>query len=422
MKRLLIALVAVLLLMLSLLVACSSGDGENPSSVPESTTVTESVPDVVVTIGNITDITGLASNAMSPINKGLDDIVRHYNDQNLIPGVTLKVIHYDGQYDPAKDIPGYHWLKEQGVDFLFTTVGSAVGTLKPLLEKDGMVMFTVSPSKKDVDPGGPIFAPGSPFHEDLAYSLLYYLPEIDPYFPQDRPAKIGGAMWAEAAGISTLAGAEVYATTHPEQYEWVGTHLPYMTFIWGPEVEALKDCDYVIPPALLNQFVKEYRDAEYTAKLVGTHSHDAFIGLLAKANLWDQADGTIFLRASELWDQDTLTVNLMKELLQKYRTPSEAEEIRRSGSGYLTGYNFHIMLELIADAVELAGPEGFGAEAIYEAAESFTLEIDGIEREAFSDTRRISINYLVPYELRAAEKDEFRVGTEWYPLIHMPDD
>jgi len=406
------------MLMLSVFIACSSGSDENPSSATNS----ESVPNVVITIGNITDITGPASNAMSPINKGFDDIVRHYNDQNLIPGATLKVIHYDGQYDPAKDISGYHWLKEQGADFLFTTVGAAVESLKPLLEKDGMIMFTVSPSKEGVEPGGPIFVPGSPFHEDLAYSLLYYLPEIDPDFPQDRPAKIGGAMWVEAMGISTLAGAEAYATTHPEQYQWMGTHLPYMTFTWGPEVEALKDCDYVIPPALLNQFVKEYREAGNTAKFVGTHSNDAMIGMLNHANLWNEADGMLLLRASELWDQDTLTVNLMKELLQKYRTPSEADEIRMSGSGYLTGYNFYIMLELIADAVELAGPEGFGAEAIYEAAETFSLEIDGIEREAFSDTRRISINYLVPYELRAAEKDEFRVGTEWYPLVHMPDD
>ena len=284
-------------------------------------------------------------------------------------------------------------------------------------------MFTVSPSKEGVEPGGPIFVPGSPFHEDLAYSLLHYLQEIDPDFPQDRPAKVGGAMWAESMAISTLTGAETYAKSHPDKYQWMGGYLPPITtFTWGPEVAALKDCDYIVPPVFLNNFIREYRNADYTARFIGTHSHDAFIGLLAKANLWDQADGTIFLRASELWDQDTLTVNLMKELLQEYRTPSEAEEIRGSGSGYLSGYNFYIMLELIADAVELAGPEGFGTEAIYEAAESFTLEIDGIEREIFSDTRRLSINYLVPYELKAAEKDEFRIGTEWYPLIHMPED
>jgi len=399
---------AVLILALPLLVAC--GSAENETSAKKR----------VITIGNITDITGPASNAMSPINKGLDDIVRYYNDQNLIPGVTLKVIHYDGQYDPAKDIPGYHWLKEQGADFFFTTVASAVGSLKSLLEEDGMVMFTVSPSKEGVEPGGSIFVPGSPFHEDLAYSLLYYLPEIDPDFPQDRPAKIGGAMWAESMGISTLAGAEAYATTHPEQYEWVGTHLPYMTFIWGPEVEALKDCDYVIPPVLLNQFVKEYRDAGATAKFVGTHSHDAMIGMLDKANLWNEADGMIFLRASVLWDQDDKIVNLMKELLQKYRTPTEAKEIRESGSGYLTGYNFYIMLELVREAAKLVGPENFSSQAIYETAKNFSLVIDGIARETFSDPRRVSTNYLVPYELRAADKGEFRIGSEWYPLLHMP--
>ncbi len=80
------------------------------------------------------------------------------------------------------------------------------------------------------------------------------------------------------------------------------------------------------------------------------------------------------------------------------------------------------MLELIADAVEIAGPENFNSQAIYKAAEDFSLTIDGIERETFSETRRLSINYLVMYELRASEKGEFRVGSEWYPLARVPEE
>jgi len=414
-----IGVIFLALAILPLTISCGGGDGGSSTIVPEPTQ--ESPEAVVITIGNLTDLTGPASVAMTTINMGLEDLVRYYNEQKLIPGVRLEVLHYDGQYDPSKDIPGYERLKEKGADIIFTPVASAVIALKPRLEADRMVLFTVAPSKGAVEPGGYVFAVGSPFSEDLGYTLLKWVAENAPDFPKDRPARIGGAFWKDAYGHTLLTGAEAYVKDHPDQYVWDGSHLTGITFTWSTEVEALKDCDYVIPPVPMNTFVKEFRDAGGKARFIGTHAHDAFMGLIDDGNLWDEINGTLFLRASELWNDEGTTVKLMKQLLHQNH-PDDAEAIIREGCGYLTGYNFYVMLELMRKAVEVGGPQSFGSEAIFEAAESFSLTIDGVERETFTETRRISINYLLMYELRAAEEDEFRVPPLWYPIVPAPDE
>ncbi len=406
--------VMVLVLLLITAVACSGSDEEEPTFGE-----TGQAP-VVITIGNLTDMTGPSANAMGMINKGLRDVAEYYNEQNLVPGVELRVVEYDGQYDPAKDKPGYEMLRRNGADVIFTAVASSVVTLKPHLESDDMVLFTVAATEEILEPSGYIFSVGAPFSEDLGYTLLKWVAENDPDFPADRPAKVGGTFWAEAYGSEILAGAQKYTMTHPDQYEWVQCDLPSFTFVWTTQIETLKDCDYVIPPIPMNQFVDQYTDAGYDTKFVGTHAHDAFLGMVESANLWVELDGMYFLRSSEWWtDEDSTMVNLMKKLLYENH-PGNAEEIRRTGNGYLAGYNFYVMIELIREAVELAGPESFGPQAIFDAAESFSLKIDGVERESLSSGERNSINYLVMYELDAQRKDLFRVGPDWNPVVSVP--
>lgn len=50
---------------------------------------------------------------------------------NFIPGVKLEVIEYDGQFDPAKDVPAYEWLKQHGADLMVTVETTPQLTLKP---------------------------------------------------------------------------------------------------------------------------------------------------------------------------------------------------------------------------------------------------------------------------------------------------
>lgn len=395
----------------------------SPSPIPVDLPTTRIEPDisdnVVITIGNLTDVTGVASNALNILTMALEDIAGLYNDHDLIPGVEFKVITYDTQYNPDLDTTGYEWLKERGADFIFTPVASAATTLKPRLENDQMVLFTVAPTEAALVPPGYVFCTGNASGRDVSYTTLEWMAAKDPDFPVGRPAKIGGAYWVESYAEEILKGAEEYAEVHPNKYEWVGSFLSEFTFSWEKEVEALKACDYVLPPAPVNQFAIEYRSAGNTAKFVGTDAHLVFLGMVDSADIWGKLDGMLFVKPGRWWNEDDDLIVLTKSLLFGNH-PDEAEKIMRGGSGYLTVRPFHVMFSLIEDTVEAVGAENFISQAIYDSARSFSMTIDDLELYSFNETKRVSSNYLGVYELNAAEKDIFRIDPEWYPMVNSP--
>ncbi|MCP4632215.1 MAG: ABC transporter substrate-binding protein, partial [candidate division Zixibacteria bacterium] len=137
---------AFLTMLLPLLVACGGGDDgndpvdETPTESDEKTT-SDLQEDVKIVIGNITDITGVSANALSVIDMALEDMVEYFNEENLIPGVELKVETYDGQWDPSRYIPGYEWLRNRGADLIWTPAPPALETLKPRANEDEFVIF-----------------------------------------------------------------------------------------------------------------------------------------------------------------------------------------------------------------------------------------------------------------------------------------
>jgi len=422
-KKRYLVLMTVLPALLAL-TACGDGEEEavlplaRPSAATEETFVIPDEP-VVITIGNLTDKTGPGSNAIAQVDMALEDMIAHFNSEGLIHGVELKIINYDIQFDPARDIPGYEWLKERGADLLFSPVPSPPVTLKARLAKDKMLLFAIAATEEAFVPPGYVFCPGNSLCKNASYTILKWITENDPDFPKDRPAKIGGAFWTEAYGQELLGSAERYVKAHPEQYEWEGGFLTGFTFIWGPEVEALKDCDYVLPPVLMQNFVKEYRSAGHTAKFICTDAHMAFLQQIREMEIWDQIDKTLVVRPAKWWTDEGPLIDLARELLLTYRN-DDAEEIIRSGVAYLTVKQVHIMFELIAETVTAVGAENFNSQALYDVAQSFSVTVDGIECDSFNQTKRTSTNYMRIYEVRAAAEDFFRVGPEWVPVVLEP--
>ncbi|MCP4611569.1 MAG: ABC transporter substrate-binding protein [Planctomycetes bacterium] len=401
---------SIILLALSLLIACDGGSGDDPTAQLTEGNGTE---DVVITIGNHSDLTGPTSNAMDSINKALDDLIEYFNDENFIPGVELKVVTYDGQMDPARDIPGYEWLREKGADLIFAVLPPTVVTLSPVVEKDEVVLFAAAADKKQLDPPGYTFSLGTiPQYE--ASTMLKWISDNDWDYKTNGPAKIGGASWEDGYSDSFFDTVEEYAEVHPYQFEWTGGHLaPTGTFTWGPEVEALKNCDYVFSANPMITFVRELRNVGSTAKLIGTDIHAAFLGMISDADLWGEIDGMLFLRSSLWWNDEGTMIDLTKELLYKNH-PDEAESIIRSGNGYTSVVTFIEMLNIIRDAVETVGAENFSSEALYEAAKSFSLTIDGVDRYSFDETKRTAINYYVMSEARGEEETIFKIS-DWIP-------
>ena len=412
--------ILAMVFVLSLVPACSRDDDEvvNDEQISPQTAVNQET--VTITIGNYTDITGLSSDAASVLNMALDDMVRYYNEGDIIPGVKFKVVSYDSQVDPSNDIPGYEWLKGHGADVLFTYIPTAPMTLKSRVEKDRLVLFALVPDRAAVDPPGYVFGPGSALVEHHIYTLLKWIAENDPDFPSNRPARIGGAGWATGYMEAAFRGVKEYARAHPEQYDWVDGYIAGIKFTWQVEAEALKNCDYVFPPCLMNNFVEQCRSSGYTGKFIGTSIHTAFFSTIDKADTWDEIDGMLLIMTNSWWNEESEVVELAKELLERYH-PGQLEEMMRTSNGYLSVNTAYIMFELVRKTVNEVGPENFSSQAMYNAASDFSLEIDGRVTDSFDEAKRLSRNWMAIYEYDAEKRDLIRVNPdEWLDVMQEP--
>jgi hypothetical protein len=128
----------------------------------------------------------------------------------------------------------------------------------------------------------------------------------------------------------------------------------------------------------------------------------------------------LLIRSSQWWNEESDIVNLTKALDQENHSGREAGWGHWAYYEYLNVAKVYVMLEIIKDAVASSGPEGFNSDVLYEAAQSFSLSTDGVERYSLNGTKRTAVNYVGVYEVRADEKDIFRVDPEWYPVVSEP--
>ncbi|MFC2028047.1 ABC transporter substrate-binding protein [Chloroflexota bacterium] len=419
-----ITVLAILLLASMFLTSCGDDDAtqedkETPIETIQQTE--EPAEDVVITIGNLTDLTGPAAATGQTITMALEDVIGYYNEQNLIPGVELDLVTYDGQLDPSKDIPGYEWLLERGADVIFTIQPATPITLKPRVDSDQVILFAASGDLEFISPPGYVFVVATSVPQYEAYTLLNWIAANDWDYAANGPARIGGAGWDWGYSNGVFAAMEEYSNAHPDQFDWAGAHLtPLGTFIWGPEVDALKDCDYVFVPESMTTFVREFRSAGYEARFLGSDVQASVTGLVDDANLWDEIDGMLFVRGTRWWNEEGELLDLAKQLLYDNH-PGEADSIIHSGNTYLAANNVNVMLDLIAQTVESVGPGNFDSQALYDVAQSYSMTVEGIEGFfSFSETKRLSANYYAIYEARSTERDIFRADPEWVPISTGP--
>ena len=92
----------------------------------------------------------------------------------------------------------------------------------------------------------------------------------------------------------------------------------------------------------------------------------------------------------------------------------------RAGTGYLSVSQWYQMLEIVKDAVESVGPQNFNAEALYNAAESYSEVLDGLEIYSYGKNKRVSPDYYLIQEASAAERDLVRADPDWLPILTEP--
>jgi hypothetical protein len=380
-----------------------------------------------ITIGSLTDMTGVAANSLQVIDIALQDMVNYYNDNNLIPGVELEVEKYDTQYDPTRFTTGYEWLRQKGADVIWNALPPGVPTLMSRVNTDQFPFFTatanVEPSELD---GSYVFCLAiTPTYE--AYTFLDWLAKNDPDFPKDRPAKIGGAAWTDGYNNILFKAAKEYCKAHPDQYDWVTDYITNIKFTWMTEAEGLKDCDYVFVPTPPQAFMKQYRAAGYSATFLGTELPAAFMGMMDQEGLGEAIDGMYFLLSNAWYNESDIIMDRLNTLLDTKHSAKEAEEFRANGCGYRGGKQAYMMCEIIKETVERVGIDNFNSETCVDTAKSWSFDLGDVENfQSFTETKRFSQNYYAAYEVEYPGvetpiwKTMRRAHEGWIPQVTAP--
>ncbi len=85
-----IALGTLVFILIFSIGACDDGDDKEATASPvilptESPSPAKPVEDVTITIGSVTDKTGMASSALTIVDMALTDVIGYFNDNDLIP-------------------------------------------------------------------------------------------------------------------------------------------------------------------------------------------------------------------------------------------------------------------------------------------------------------------------------------------------
>jgi hypothetical protein len=377
----------------------------------------------VIVIGHITDLTGPASTALIPLKYSLDDLVRYYNENNLIPGVKLRVVTYDTRYDPSRNIPAYEWCVERGAKLITTPLAETAETLKYFADRDHIPIACLGSTESLIEAGGWVFCQEPPVGYSIKGLLKWLSEEYWDYEAQGRKPKVGCVGWQESSHIDTSEALESYCVAHPDKFEYVGSYVvPMGVMTWAGEIEALKDCDFLHPPSTgmgTATFIRDFRLRGYEATFIGSSALCAFYGLLIDACGWEALDGTLTADSRGFIEDDSVT-ELTRELLYMYH-PDNAADIEYQGVGYAGGFAQHyFFLDILRTAVENVGAENFDTQAYYDTAISFATTYEGCPEYSFVGygmvNKRYARHYEKIYEWRAELGDMVSI-TDWQPVI-----
>jgi len=425
-------ILVALLLTIPLLAACGDDDKDKTptKTTPVATTPTKTTPagttpaqKVKISLGLLTDKTGPAASALNPVDQALRDVIRYFGEQNFIPTAEFKLEEYDTAYDPAKVKPGYEFLKEKGAKAMCGGVPMVASLTKPWVDEDKILYFALTASPDMYTPPGYTFSVNIA-SEAFIYTLMKWIPENDPNFPKGRPAKIGLIGMEDPYVQNLLDGVKQYCDAHPTQWQYVkGFIVPWTQVTFPGEVEALKGCDYVVPPStgfFLAQFIKEMRAAGSKATFLGTDAQAAYLGMMVDMAGWDQINGMILALPYTWWNiSDADMVKKAKYCLETYHTADEQKELLWSGGSYRGGFTqWYGVMTIIKETIEKVGAQNFNSEALHDTAITFSEEFDGNVWN-YSATDRQTWNSLRFYRADAAQKDLVSAGG-LIPVVFAP--
>jgi hypothetical protein len=373
-----------------------------------------------IVVGTITDLTGPASHAVKPVLYALEDIIQYINTENPIPGVKLKLVTYDSQYNPARDIPGYDWCRDKGATVIHTPLPTTAEILKQVGERDKVPVWTHAATTPMIEPPGWVFCSGSLRQADVTCLMSWLSANKWDYQSQGRKPRIGFLGYVESQGVASAKAMREYCQAHPDEFEFVAAiNAPMGAMTWAGEVERLKACDFIQLGggfAGMAEFIKEFEAKGYRTTWLGLDDVPSGRGLFVDMLGWELLDGMLTLHPTRWWGDSASLVELAENLLNKYHS-NEAQQIISDGAGYIGGFQqIYPMFDILREAIKEVGAKNFDGQAFYNAAIKFKSTYEGYPTLEFTETARYLGTYHTLYEWSASAKDLVRV-TDWIPPV-----
>jgi hypothetical protein len=370
-----------------------------------------------IVVGELSDFTGLSATALITIHKVIEDSVRYYNEEGLIPGVKIRLVSYDTKTDASRFISGWEWVKGRGAKVVVVCLPLAALTLKPFAEREKIAIMSLGNMKELVEPPGWAFSGDSDPGDEITAELKWMSEEYWDY-TKGIP-KIGYVGWDYEQEREIADSMRDYCQAHPDKFVWGGSYLiPLGGTNWGGPVEKTKDCDYVYGPTAsvgVGTLLETFQNKGYPTKLIGTGCQAGMVGFMVKLFGWEFLDGWLTTSICLWWNQPSPVVDFVKGILDRYR-PGEAEDIMREGTGYLGVSNdIRTTLQILAAAAEQVGAENFDGQAFYNAALNYKTNWEGYPQWSFSETERILVKDAQVYEWSAEAQDLVRMS-DWLPF------
>jgi hypothetical protein len=238
-KLALILLVIASLVALPLLSGCADDGNGNGNGDRE------------IILGGLLDFSGAASEHGSRNAVFWDYMIQYTNEFDPIIDedgnkVTLKMVYYDNEYDPAKVMIGYRSLMDRDPLAIIAVYPQDGEILKSRLAADRIPMYLLGPSEDTINPPGWIFGMATTSRNQMEF-LLTWLEEDWDYEAMGRNPKIGMFGWNMSVSLERLKWSKLWVDNNPDKFDWIGEEIgPMGTMSWFAEANRLKDADYLI--------------------------------------------------------------------------------------------------------------------------------------------------------------------------------
>jgi len=331
-----------------------------------------------ITIGVLTDFTGVASFAVKQLVDAMMDYFRMVEEEDPIPGVKIKFITYDTRLDYARTAPGYVWLKGQGAVMMNIINPADREILVDRFVEDKIPVIGSQTLPTLMASGWDFSFSSSNAHETEV--IMQWIMDTWDYNTLGMP-KIGHLGYAHVVADYHQDGIDAAMEANPGKFDFAGfERSPMGTTAWAVEINRLKDCDFIIVSAvgpMMASFVKEARLRGYEGDLLS--------GINAFPGYWDLVTGAVpsedlyacfWAGYYPWWNENVPFITDLKEAIQRYR-PGEAEALMRS-SGPLAGWAMGLfMADAIRRAVEEVGAENVDRIAIRDALADTNMTVEG---------------------------------------------